>query len=590
MTIGIVKNLSRRMSTAVKALASYLLDCLAISQFTDCNVWVNGDPSKPACISCVTVGGGSTSPSERVCKLEVTDSSITVQPLADPFGPSPNGVRDFMECPRGMEVFPSLDNAPNHDIHLRGGNFFAGPGNVSATCPPISPVTQFSEVRYHLQKDLKIEVDPCHPYACRNQFGGPWLCRAFINHERMKGWRMWCNPLISGDQGAGRPTDQELVAPRPILLELDTVQRQPMLVHFTMDGNGDPAFQYEDQWCFTKGCYTGTVFRTFDCIGAFHGSNPQAMAQLTNIDRLFVNLNCSYSVDNTAFPHANPADVQIKNLVLLTLAKYVDQLDHQSPIQPAHIQDANYDDKSLNRWRHIDDFQSAPPGDPNRRPYPPVTVDGTVGGQPIRITCKDPVTGQTFLASLRLSIVEIILHVSVERKPSWPRQVSDENGDRRAIGCVDLDLVLVLELDNSAYNVDWPFEFIGRSVAQGGTGNSRDLRVELPGSPGVEHPDIKLVPRGPSGERVPLKISWRGLRHTAPYAREPIFEPGFPKTNQWNTDCCPTLDAMNGALFFGELNDFNETESTGVLPQRYEGDIQIIVPHIRGQGIGVCLP
>lgn len=559
--------------------------CLASAAVSDCNAWQFGDPSAPACISCVPGPGGTIFGQERDCTLEPTSGSPAQTPLCVAIDPFPSA-RTVMDCPRGILLRPLPPAEPgddvNWDVDLDVSPFYAGPGPFGTFCPPAQRPAREVNYKYYLQTRIALLVEPCHPFPCRNLRGGTWLCRAFLNHINGTGWQMWCNPLVHGAQGAGTPPDDVLLEERLLLLDPDAQTRQQMLVHFTTDGL-TRCFQYEDQFCFTDKCRLES--NTWMCIGANNPNGSPAYRQLSTLDRLFVSWSndFGYSTNDGVYPHANPADVTLKNQALAMLRSYVEQLDAGGPGSSgappkAHARDESYESPQLNMWRHFETFAARPP----------VTLDGTADGAPVPITCTERITGAQFPATLRLSSVEVTLKISVERMPSWPSQPSGYIGARRAIGCIDLVLRCAVALEPEAFSVIWPFKLRGRPVAQGGTGDPFDLFAEDPQHPGQIHPQLRLLaPAGPGGARVPLVIPWRGLRGPAPFAVEPAFgSRGCLPPGGGAFVCCPTLYSINRAAWFGEFNDF---ENGGLNPQRYVGSVTTFVadldhasPHVSG--------
>jgi len=369
---------------------------------------------------------------------------------------------------------------------------------------------------------------------------------------------VWCNVLVSGDQGAGTPSDSELAAPRAFDFILD--HGQIGLAHFTADGDAH-CFPFEEQFCFTNECGPTFDFETvWECLGSEQGG--AGYKQLTDLDRMFVALDIKMSTDQDAYPMFNPADVTLKNQVFATLSSYLDQLD-----SPGHGRSANYDDAGINLWQHSESFSAPPPpGDP-RPQSPPVTVDGTRAGTPVDIQCQIAHTDIYLPAELTLDEVNVFLNMSVEHQPG----AIASNGSalpRRMLGQINIRITTRVKLKPQAYAMAAPFTFIDPA-------DPFDLRIEDGANPGSLHPVAFLIPRGPDDCRIPLTQRWQGTRGYHPYAKEPAYR-DLIYSKFKSTICRGGMYAMDGEAFFGEVD--HHYDPTG--PQRYDGSVTVFVDGI----------
>jgi len=523
----------------------FVSSCVDGLKRVPCNTWIDGDPSKPGCIACEPDNLGDTFAfGQRPCVIEFVLSTRRQKQLCNTFGIG--GSLGAMFNPRGYNVSYQTGH---HDIEGNALPFFAGPGG--------DPNGTYFAVRYYLTPDVSLLVDPCHPGFCPFGFNpAPHLCRAVLCHLSGVAWKLWCNPLISGDQGAGTPSDAVLTAPRAIRFSLD-VHGQIGLVHFLTDGRGH-CFPFEEQFCLTEACGPTVEFETvWECLGTEAGG--AGFDQLTELDRLFIQLDIKMAADQTTYPMFNSADVTLKNQALSTLSSYLDQLDRNG-----HSRTRRYDSPAINLWSHSESFSAPPPpGDP-RQISPPVTVDGSRGGTPIDIQCQINGTNIYLPAQLTLDEVNVRLNMSVQAQPG----VNQSNGSalpRRALGNVDIDLSCRVKLLPAAYDMAAPFTFLTPS-------DPFDLRLEDGAHPGTLHPTAFIIPRGHDASRVPLHLHWRGVRGHHPYAKEPAFQNTI-FNNSKSVVCRGGIQAMHGATFFGEIDHHYDPDG----PQRHEGSVTVLM-------------
>ncbi len=499
----------------------------------------------PVCITCTPLmQGAAFQPAERPCQIEYVGTSFSETQLCQTF--SIGGGRGVMPIPRGFEMSYA---ARNHDIVGDSFPFFAGPGAVAGG--------PYFQVRYYLTPAVNMYVDPCHPAYCNGSFPGVLvLCRAMLCHLSGKAWDLWCNPLIHGPQGGGTPNIPELMAPRPISFSLDD-NGQIGLIHFTTTGGGH-CFPFEEQFCFTKKCGPTVLPETvWECLGSEEGGS--GFDQLTDLDRLLIQVEAKMSEDQDAYPMFNPADVVLKNQTLAMLGVYLDQLDING-----HDNNKDYDDVSINRWTHLEDYTATPPpGDPRLQP-PPVTVDGTRTGTPVDIQCQIAHTNIYLPAELTLHEVIVGLNMSVESAPGAIAS-SGSGLSRRMLGNIDIDLTCDIKLKPEAYDLAAPFKFMFPD-------KPLDLRLEDPDNPGQQHPNTFLIPRGPDGCRVPLALHWRGIRGYHPFAKEPTYQNVLYNKNK-SVICRGGIQVIHGSTFFGEVNRHYDPAG----PQRYDGSVTVMV-------------
>lgn len=612
--LGWIVNLFMVGSQLVKALAQsrYETQCEGAAKTNQpglCNNWTTADMSEPKCISCAPQQG-TTPALEADCILTVGDTSGSstqnAKVVCFAAGVEPT-FRVGELCPHSFLVMPHSDIPPppgfnlNLDIELDAKVFFAGPDDLSVggldhVCfvdpgpdplHGINPPGFVSIVHYHLQDVLTVDVDPCHPFSCSTgPFQGEinaWLCRAFVNNEQGSGWRIWCNPIIHGALDAGIPPISVLVAPRPLDLFPDKRNRQPMLVEF--QSSVGSCFQYANQFCFTDNCNTGDKI---DCI---KNTGFRATEQVTALAALDVAFSGQINTDPQAFPHTNFDDVNIQNAVLKTVSAYRFQVRHSG----GEI----FDSASLNAWNVFEFFLANTINDPNaitkHVALPQITTDGVSesnGGSKIKITCVEPFTNTIFEATLRMFSVSITANLNVERRLFPGDFPGAPEGLWRMMGSVNVVAQVVVFLEPSAYQVNWPFRFLGRP--NGPSPAQSDLRVEDPRTPGVEHPLIKVIPKGPFGGRIPQRpdfIVWRGLNAITPYGTEPtwrVHNTAF--ISGINQSCCGVLKTIHTSPVFGEVSDFRATPLSS-RPQLYTGSMSFILPDAGNQpleNVGFC--
>lgn len=118
-------------------------------------------------------------------------------------------------------------------------------------------------------------------------------------------------------------------------------------------------------------------------------------------------------------------------------------------------------------------------------------------------------------------------------------------------------------------------------------GNTFDLRVADPDDPGAEHPNERLIPIGPNGERVPHQLreprsgeypsiaanqQWNGLKTSQLWSIGPNEFVPVPDTFA----CSGAYNSINNLVIFGKTTDntgfdFQTGEFNDELPQLYEG-------------------
>jgi len=422
--------------------------------------------------------------------------------------------------------------------------------------------------RYYL-RHAKMLVDPCatSDYCGTQEYPPPvWLCRWFSVGESGESWRMFCNtPIVT----EGNFPDDDQRQRREFRAAIDLLSRQPLFIRFGV--GGPDCFDFEDTFCFSRQCAGSDVW---GCIGSSHAVRAEALDHLivffdVEPDNI-VKLNDTDIAPGKAFPHKNQADVQIKNDALRTMFKYVEQLD-----APGHSPDGNWRRSGLSRWLHVEEFSQ---GVAQPVPYPVVTDhsvgDSTFeeGGTPVTLTCREWITGVELPAHLTLHTVRIALYLHVEARGF----LDPQRTLRRTYGSMDITLNLRVKLLDEAYTIaeQAGFTFMDPD-------NPWDLRIADRDRPGYEHEHLKFIVSGPSGERVPRRVSWRGLKAACPYSRgpheyeeqcEPVAGPGAV--------CCRTLQAIENTVLFGELNDHSEEVVGDVIvekSQRYEGAVTFMI-------------
>ena len=445
-----------------------------------------------------------------------------------------------------------------------------------------------------LQEDLIIDVCPCAPgIYCPSPGQGNesiWLCRMMSVGERDIGWRLFCNTVTVCPDGEGQCSQLE---PRRMALGLDHLTFQPLFVFFTTGGGKPHCFPFANQFCYTE----ISDPEIWNCIGS-GDPGPTGGQRARALDRLIVNADMRYSTDNEAFPFRNLSEIRLKNCVLHTFGvdrgdgvPLVEQLDNGPNGTAAHDARSEYDYFRKHTWVHVATFNEDNPGLGALGAFPPVRGVAPYAdhedfypqfaGEPIPVTCRAALSKIKLPAYLTFYQTAIIMHLHVELGPS-----AGFASKARVFGAVLVTIILRVKLLPEAFDDE-------RISLMGSIDDPFDLRVASDEDPAIEHPYERLVPLGPNGERVPLKMTWRGLRADRKYSRvEHADAQGRPSFNEIFTGinpgtCCDVLNAIDHTFFFGELNNGRELQEDGSAvkkSQRYEGHFGVGVPALDPDG------
>jgi len=468
--------------------------------------------------------------------------------------------RNFMNLQDNISVSPGLTIFPQgvggelgQDGHLNKSPFSTHTTGTGVNASSFdSPGSMGITHKYYLNSYVELAVNPCHAPHCPNPDLARWLCRIYISNASGMGWRMLCNKTKEYPAGSPPPGNQLLDRLFQIPIGID---RDMIYIFFSLGGAGG-CFHTLNNYCLVSNC-SGSGDGSSpspDCWGG-QTSTWMRFAIEDYDDNLKVVAKPQISTNNIVFPHNNKQDIITKNSVWKTYSAVFNSFGS------AHNSRVGHDSKSLNVWRASGALGNAPVRDEGV-PSSPIT----------QFTITSWKTGIRFPARLIIDS-----HVTTAR---FTGQVF--GGDTVALRGVDwyrvgatFDIQINLVLELQPNHPDWPkppewdddpslrpFRFL----------NPNDLT-----NYSIDDPQDVMVPTGPNGSRVVLAQSWRGVRGPAPYARGP-YQFVYHNTNVH--DCFGLLRGIGEShgpasynFIFGEINNQNETELTGPLEQRYQGDV-----------------
>jgi len=547
----------------------------------------------PNCVYCDSMESNP----EGVCALTYDPASANAVPQCGAVGGSAIGGRGPL-CRPGMKLtgqtaldYDCLCVAPTDETLYTP--WYAQSRPEAIATPFMGSIWGSFDVKgraVYLLKPITLLVDPCHgfsertgrEYCCMDGQGNwtpncseyvksgaaIWLCRAFLTHESLTAWRMWCNRpahvVVATAENPNPSPVQDQGDPRALTLDPDFANRRIMRAHFTM-GESHACWPLLD-WA---------------CLG--YGSDPLLWSTETQTDRvnmwsrLYFDPDIGVNTDVEKFPHMTASRAALINRCWATFRGLQDEW------QVTHTAQGDHKSAALNKWSGGFEFaHGAMPTGSSIPEYPTVLDDD---GEPIEIRCKSVLGGVTFPATLTMHSWSADLYLNLD---PGPLSVAGEP-TYRVFATFDIRLILRVKL---ATNIgETPGEmatWLGYPFTLFDPTNPYDLRVAHPTTAGAVHPHEAIYPQTAEGDRVPHKapdqdsagvLWWRGIKGPAPFARggDSFREVSYPDnvTPSWVVaPCCQAAYVVHGLVIEEEPDNF--ADHTG--PQRYTGCVTLLVP------------
>jgi hypothetical protein len=429
--------------------------------------------------------------------------------------------------------------------------------------------------RYVILPTFNLDADKCapNPYCLSGPQGPVWLCRAFATGELNTGWRMFCSEV----------TPANLYEPLHMILERDFLTNGPMFLAFALTGDPGCFGPTQEVYAFTEQCTEEWLM----CGGD--------VARV--VDWLEVDLDVRFSDDQDVYPTRNPFQRVLENAAWWEMSRIVDVLDGHEP-------GLDYDNPRKALWSMVEWFDEHNHTltlldlDPN----PPVrgrAIDGVApeGYYHEYRTTPIPITCTGYLSKVEVPAVLTLRNMTMFARlhPEEAHVSGTDPFEARVHATVDISLEMRVRLLPEAVDLlaDAGLELLDATDLNA----LFDRRIADPDDAEQEHPHERLIARGPNGERVPERLSWRGVRSNRRYARVPHTNVrlGFdfePPGGSSHPSGCAAVNAINGLVVNGQLNDTREWDPrTGVateLPQFCVGEVVFGVNEGLDAGVG-CL-
>lgn len=339
--------------------------------------------------------------------------------------------------------------------------------------------------------------------------------------------------------------------------------------------NRGHCFPYTNHFCFTDYCGDDDNDKLFTCIEGGGGAGGVVGEATETLELTYA---MTYSTQNQTFPHANPYDVYIKNLLLDFFArKSCGEVVHS-------VRSTAIESLVPYLWTKTEVWDIAHPDEVE---YPVVTFpsnESTVYPKPYEPYAAVPIWGYSYLTGIRYPM-ELRLMYAVTRLEMFVEKLYDSEGsmgswEHRMFGDMHVSVFLQAWLKPEAYVIDGPLKFFKTAT------EPWDHRFADPNRPGYVYTQEKLVIKGPNNERIPSHVSWKGRRCELPVAGGNAF---YHPCDEWvsayssgggGANCCPSLQVLERSPIYGRHTNINDITA----PQLYEGQVTIVVPGLNEPG------
>lgn len=394
------------------------------------------------------------------------------------------------------------------------------------------------------------------------------ICRWYTQNagdlDGAAGWHMECNqPLIN------QPMEAQS-SPRPITVAMSfRGPRAPVMVRFSA---GHACFWLEDRYCFNSGCLAADApDRWWYCVtqASAPGNSDMGWDMYRALSMYLIadpaiNSDPAVIGDGGIYPHARVRDIAVKNLVWRAVADGLTAMYYAGLPSFRHASEHSegFQQPEQSLWTLAPEVALQNPNEPDspHRSVGPISMD-------------DMLTKIGTVVELELESVSGGGVLNVERR------MYKRGGRWLQKRCVFGGIQLVARVRPKKRTLARPQEFINAGLYWLHPDDWYDFAIENPMALGTEHPVLKLLATNPAGSPIPYLLCWDGLKAAQPYSVEAdVYSEAryqaFSDIHAEYTGCCYTLQALNDAVIFGEVN--NHADPAG--PQLLQGSCGFRVP------------